>query len=125
MPTEHGYSDNGGIDDDDDDRTFGSHNDPDRTSTHSGRLHYDDFQVFVEEKEERLWNLFQEIDHNNDNGMYPNTSSSLRASHLTPHTSHPALSRTCHFSCQYAGGSRARKEEREDVVMSQQLKEVY
>lgn len=35
---------------------------------HSGLLHYADFQVFVEEKEERLWNLFREIDHNNDNG---------------------------------------------------------
>ncbi|KAG0327046.1 hypothetical protein BG004_002843 [Podila humilis] len=34
---------------------------------HNGLLHYADFQVFVEEKEERLWNLFQEIDHNNDN----------------------------------------------------------
>ncbi|GJJ72934.1 solute carrier family 25 (mitochondrial phosphate transporter), member 23/24/25/41 [Entomortierella parvispora] len=37
---------------------------PDR---HNGRVPYADFQVFVEEKEERLWNLFREIDHNNDN----------------------------------------------------------
>lgn len=35
---------------------------------HNGSVHYADFQVFVEEKEERLWNLFREIDHNNDNG---------------------------------------------------------
>ncbi|KAG0088677.1 hypothetical protein BGZ93_002552 [Podila epicladia] len=34
---------------------------------HNGLLHYADFQIFVEEKEERLWNLFREIDHNNDN----------------------------------------------------------
>ncbi|KAG0341363.1 hypothetical protein BG000_009407 [Podila horticola] len=34
---------------------------------HNGSVHYADFQVFVEEKEERLWNLFREIDHNNDN----------------------------------------------------------
>lgn len=38
---------------------------PDR---HNGKVRYADFQVFVEEKEERLWNLFREIDHNNDNG---------------------------------------------------------
>ncbi|KAG0048977.1 hypothetical protein BGZ83_006162 [Gryganskiella cystojenkinii] len=37
---------------------------PDR---HNGKVQYEDFQVFVEEKEERLWNLFREIDHNNDN----------------------------------------------------------
>ncbi|KAG0284478.1 hypothetical protein BGZ96_011149 [Linnemannia gamsii] len=69
VSSEHGYSDNGGSDGDEGDRTFGLHNDSDRTTTHSGRLHYDDFQVFVEEKEERLWNLFQEIDHNNDNEL--------------------------------------------------------
>ncbi|KAF9204776.1 hypothetical protein CPC16_002273 [Podila verticillata] len=34
---------------------------------HNGLVHYADFQIFVEEKEERLWNLFREIDHNNDN----------------------------------------------------------
>ncbi|KAF9147381.1 hypothetical protein BG015_010983 [Linnemannia schmuckeri] len=50
------------------DRTSESNSHSDRAS-HNGRLHYDDFQVFVEEKEERLWNLFQEIDHNNDNGL--------------------------------------------------------
>ena len=62
--SEHGYDQDG----DDSDRTSGSNYDSDR-SAHNGRLRYDDFQVFVEEKEERLWNLFQEIDHNNDNGM--------------------------------------------------------
>ncbi|KAF9546421.1 hypothetical protein EC957_009770 [Mortierella hygrophila] len=60
--SEHGYDQNG--DGDDSDRTSGS----DRTP-HNGRLRYDDFQVFVEEKEERLWNLFREIDHNNDNEL--------------------------------------------------------
>ncbi|KAF8944057.1 hypothetical protein BGZ47_004720 [Haplosporangium gracile] len=50
------------------DRTSELNNDSDRAS-HNGRLRYDDFQVFVEEKEERLWNLFQEIDHNNDNEL--------------------------------------------------------
>ncbi|KAG0038202.1 hypothetical protein BGZ82_000829 [Podila clonocystis] len=39
----------------------------DNPKRHDGLLHYADFQVFVEEKEERLWNLFREIDHNNDN----------------------------------------------------------
>ncbi|KAF9897961.1 hypothetical protein BX616_004700, partial [Lobosporangium transversale] len=34
---------------------------------HGGQVRYVDFEVFVEEKEERLWNLFREIDHNNDN----------------------------------------------------------
>ncbi|KAF9577415.1 hypothetical protein BGW38_007383, partial [Lunasporangiospora selenospora] len=37
----------------------------------SGQLHYEDFHLFVEEKEERLWNLFREIDHNNDNEIQP------------------------------------------------------
>ncbi|KAG0273046.1 hypothetical protein BGZ95_011157, partial [Linnemannia exigua] len=66
--SEHGYSHNtGSYDDNDEDgeSTHGS-NHSDRTK-HNGRLRYDDFQVFVEEKEERLWNLFREIDHNNDN----------------------------------------------------------
>ncbi|KAI1299940.1 hypothetical protein EDD11_006342 [Mortierella claussenii] len=35
------------------------------------QIRYDDFEVFVEEKEERLWNLFREIDHNNDNEIQP------------------------------------------------------
>ncbi|KAF9955162.1 hypothetical protein BGZ72_003969 [Mortierella alpina] len=34
------------------------------------QVHYDDFEVFLEEKEERLWNLFREIDHNNDNEIH-------------------------------------------------------
>ncbi|KAF9998470.1 hypothetical protein BGZ80_004216 [Entomortierella chlamydospora] len=38
---------------------------------HNGHVNYDDFEVFVEEKEERLWNLFREIDHNNDNEIQP------------------------------------------------------
>lgn len=62
--SERGYSQNG----DYSDRTSGSNYDSDRIA-HNGRLRYDDFEVFVEEKEERLWNLFREIDHNNDNGM--------------------------------------------------------
>ncbi|KAF9973785.1 hypothetical protein BGZ73_002973 [Actinomortierella ambigua] len=37
----------------------------------SPRVLYSDFQIFVEEKEERLWNLFQEIDHNNDQEIQP------------------------------------------------------
>jgi len=44
---------------------------PDR---HNGKVRYADFQVFVEEKEERLWNLFREIDHNNDNGKRKETN---------------------------------------------------
>ncbi|KAG9324594.1 hypothetical protein KVV02_004088 [Mortierella alpina] len=45
------------------------HGDEDHLSTSSKhrQVHYDDFEVFLEEKEERLWNLFREIDHNNDN----------------------------------------------------------
>ncbi|KAG0266808.1 hypothetical protein BG011_000860 [Mortierella polycephala] len=39
----------------------------DQKQRHHGQIHYEDFEVFVEEKEERLWNLFREIDHNNDN----------------------------------------------------------
>ncbi|KAF8925978.1 hypothetical protein BGZ58_000305 [Dissophora ornata] len=38
---------------------------------YDGQVRYDDFEVFVEEKEERLWNLFREIDHNNDNEIQP------------------------------------------------------
>ncbi|KAF9104420.1 hypothetical protein BGX27_010110 [Mortierella sp. AM989] len=38
---------------------------------HNGHVNYNDFEVFVEEKEERLWNLFREIDHNNDNEIQP------------------------------------------------------
>ncbi|KAG0354488.1 hypothetical protein BGX24_006899, partial [Mortierella sp. AD032] len=66
--SEHGYSHNTGSFDDDDEDSESTHgsNNSDRTK-HNGRLRYDDFQVFVEEKEERLWNLFREIDHNNDN----------------------------------------------------------
>ncbi|KAF9403758.1 hypothetical protein BGZ94_004527 [Podila epigama] len=45
----------------------GSSDQEEQSKRHSGKLLYDDFQVFVEEKEERLWNLFREIDHNNDN----------------------------------------------------------
>ncbi|CAO3570384.1 unnamed protein product [Mortierella alpina] len=45
------------------------HGDDDPASAPSKhrQVHYDDFEVFLEEKEERLWNLFREIDHNNDN----------------------------------------------------------
>ncbi|KAG0082178.1 hypothetical protein BGZ90_010502 [Linnemannia elongata] len=64
VSTERGYSQNGEYSD----RTSGSNYNSDRT-THNGRLRYDDFEVFVEEKEERLWNLFREIDHNNDNEL--------------------------------------------------------
>ena len=46
----------------------GDHDDEDD----DGHVRYDDFEVFVEEKEERLWNLFREIDHNNDNGKRVN-----------------------------------------------------
>ncbi|KAK3809160.1 MAG: mitochondrial carrier domain-containing protein [Benniella sp.] len=38
---------------------------------HNGHVRYDDFEVFLEEKEERLWNLFREIDYNNDNEIQP------------------------------------------------------
>ncbi|KAF9909319.1 hypothetical protein EC991_008830 [Linnemannia zychae] len=65
--SEHGYSHNiGSYDDDGDEENDSGSNNSDH-SKHDGRLRYDDFQVFVEEKEERLWNLFREIDHNNDN----------------------------------------------------------
>ncbi|KAG0315122.1 hypothetical protein BGZ99_007671 [Dissophora globulifera] len=45
--------------------------DLDNGSRHHGQVRYDDFEVFIEEKEERLWNLFREIDHNNDNEIQP------------------------------------------------------
>ncbi|KAF9292474.1 hypothetical protein BGZ68_005157 [Mortierella alpina] len=40
------------------------------TPSKQRQVHYDDFEVFLEEKEERLWNLFREIDHNNDNEIH-------------------------------------------------------
>jgi len=43
-------------------------NDKDIDDQHHGHVRYDDFEVFLEEKEERLWSLFREIDYNNDNG---------------------------------------------------------
>ncbi|KAG0213779.1 hypothetical protein BGX31_001213, partial [Mortierella sp. GBA43] len=53
--------------DDDHQNCNGDHGDEDD----DGHVRYDDFEVFVEEKEERLWNLFREIDHNNDNEIQP------------------------------------------------------
>ncbi|KAG0257622.1 hypothetical protein DFQ27_005036 [Actinomortierella ambigua] len=48
-----------------------SHDDEDGDAKRPPRVLYSDFQIFVEEKEERLWNLFQEIDHNNDHEIQP------------------------------------------------------
>ncbi|KAI8344967.1 hypothetical protein B0O80DRAFT_476595, partial [Mortierella sp. GBAus27b] len=53
--------------DDDHQNCNGDHGDEDD----DGHVRYDDFDVFVEEKEERLWNLLREIDHNNDNEIQP------------------------------------------------------
>ncbi|KAF9968535.1 hypothetical protein BGZ70_002772 [Mortierella alpina] len=44
--------------------------DPSSNPSKQRQVHYDDFEVFLEEKEERLWNLFREIDHNNDNEIH-------------------------------------------------------
>ncbi|KAF9576703.1 hypothetical protein EC968_005476 [Mortierella alpina] len=44
--------------------------DPSSTPSKQRQVHYEDFEVFLEEKEERLWNLFREIDHNNDNEIH-------------------------------------------------------
>ncbi|KAF9361350.1 hypothetical protein BGX34_007199 [Mortierella sp. NVP85] len=55
---------------DDDDRDD-KDKDKDIDNQHNGHVRYDDFEVFVEEKEETLWNLFREIDYNNDNEIQP------------------------------------------------------
>ncbi|KAG0212478.1 hypothetical protein BGX28_006245 [Mortierella sp. GBA30] len=60
-----GTEDSNGSDNDDDDDSLSQSKQQQRQGAQ--QVHYDDFEVFLEEKEEKLWNLFREIDHNNDN----------------------------------------------------------
>ncbi|KAF9959239.1 hypothetical protein BGZ65_000693 [Modicella reniformis] len=70
----HDDCENNSNDNNDDNKDGDSDSRSDESSDgyqHNGQVRYDDFEVFVEEKEDRLWSLFREIDHNNDNEIQP------------------------------------------------------